>query len=254
MIDAVPKSSPGEVGQLFRGALRLVQPASGHRAGTDAVLLAAACPAGARRVVDLGCGVGTVGLRAAQITGGDVRLVDNSPEILAFCAENIALNCLGTRVSAVAADCLAKGFPASETGLANWADVVLTNPPFDDAATVRRSPDPLKAAAHVLMGALDGWVRAALKCLAPKGDLVMIHRADALAPILAALAGRFGGVRLRFVHPRAGAPAHRLLVRAQKGSRAPLSVLPPLVLHGASGAFLDEAAALHEGSAALSWG
>ena len=47
------------------GALRVLQPLSGYRAGVDAVLLAAAAPldAGrAARVLDCGAGVGTVGL------------------------------------------------------------------------------------------------------------------------------------------------------------------------------------------------
>ena len=170
----------------------------------------------------------------------------------AFCRENIALNAKD-RARLVTADILARGFPGAEPGLAGWADVVLTNPPFVAAGTVRRSPSALKAAAHVLEGALDDWLRAALKCLAPKGKVVVIHRADAVPILLAGLAGRFGDVRLRFVHPRADAPAHRLLVQATRGSRAPLTVLPPLILHGPDGAFTPEAAAIHAGTAALGW-
>ncbi len=46
------------------GQLRLRQPRGGHRAGHDAILLAAATPArSGDRVVDLGAGVGAPGLR-----------------------------------------------------------------------------------------------------------------------------------------------------------------------------------------------
>ena len=43
------------------GRLKLLQPVKGHRAGHDAILLAAAAPA-ARHAVDLGAGIGTAGL------------------------------------------------------------------------------------------------------------------------------------------------------------------------------------------------
>lgn len=246
-------SSPPPDG-LFGNALRLHQPPRGHRAGTDAVLLAAAVPGGARRIVDLGCGVGTVGLRVAQMLPAEVRLIDNSAEILEYCRRNIVENGLSDRVSCMEADCLARGFPQGQSGLAGWADTVLTNPPFALPGETRRSPDPLKAKAHVLAGTLEGWVKAALKCLAPRGQIVMIHRADALPALLATLPGRFGGTTVRFIHPRAGEPAHRLLLSATRGSRAPLMVLPPLVLHTADGTFTPEAAALHSGAAALDWG
>ena len=49
------------------GKLRLKQPKRGHRAGHDAVLLAAATPAKpGERVVDLGAGVGVAGLAVAS--------------------------------------------------------------------------------------------------------------------------------------------------------------------------------------------
>ena len=47
---------------LLGGRLMLTQPRTGHRAGHAALLLAALAPAQARRIVDLGAGVGTAGL------------------------------------------------------------------------------------------------------------------------------------------------------------------------------------------------
>jgi tRNA1(Val) A37 N6-methylase TrmN6 len=63
----------------------------------------------------------------------------------------------------------------------------------------------------------------------------MIWRADGLAQVLAALEANFGGIAVMPVHGRAGAPAIRVLVRASKGSRAPLTLLPGLDLNDASG-------------------
>ncbi|KAF0230372.1 MAG: methyltransferase [Beijerinckiaceae bacterium] len=80
---------------------------------------------------------------------------------------------------------------------------------------------------------------------------MLIHRADALPELMEACGRRLGAVHLRFVHPEAEAPAIRVLVSARKGSRAPLVVLPPLVLHGPEGRFTDTAARLHAGQMRL---
>ena len=58
------------------GGLRLRQLKSGHRAGHDAMLLAAATPARGNRVADLGAGVGAAGLAVARRAGIDLVLVE----------------------------------------------------------------------------------------------------------------------------------------------------------------------------------
>ena len=132
--------------------------------------------------------------------------------------------------------------------------MVLSKPKLFDEARGQKKKITKKNNAHVLQGGLDAWVKSALRCLAPRGQLVLIHRADALADILAALERRFGDVHLRFVQPRQDAPAIRVLVRATLASRGPLVVLPPLNLQGDDGAFTPRCAAIHEGTATLDWG
>ena len=82
----------------------------------------------------------------------------------------------------------------------------------------------------------------------------MIHRADRLADLLALLAAKAGSFQIRPVHPFADAPAKRVLVRAVKTGKAPLVLLPPLVLHDRSGAkHTPEAEAILRGEAGLAW-
>lgn len=234
---------------LFAGNLKLVQPKTGHRAGTDAVLLAAATPPDARRIADLGASTGLVGLRAAQMNPeASALLIERDAEMARLAAGNVVRNGLSERVTIRQVDAFAL---AGEADLREAFDAVLTNPPFFRPGEIRVSPNLQRAGAHVLEASLDDWVRNAVTILAPKGQLLVIHRADALGEVLAACARRIGGVRLRFIHPEAGAPAIRVLLAGRKGSRAPLLVLPPLVLHGADGAFAPEASALHRGEARL---
>src|SRR5258707_1258375 len=66
------------------GRLRLRQPKSGHRAGHDAMLLAAATPAhSGDRVVDLGAGVGAAGLAVARRVAGIELVLVEIDEVLA---------------------------------------------------------------------------------------------------------------------------------------------------------------------------
>ncbi|MCA3655551.1 MAG: methyltransferase, partial [Methylobacterium sp.] len=134
-------------------------------------------------------------------------------------------------------------------------DAVLTNPPFFSAHRMRLSPT--KAGAHALDAndgaSLEAWIRRAASILKPRGQLLMIHRADSVEAVLAAMRGRLGSLRLRFIHPRAGEDAIRLLVQGVKGSRGPLAIGSPLVLHEADGRFTAEAQAIHEGRARITF-
>jgi tRNA1(Val) A37 N6-methylase TrmN6 len=240
---------------ILGGRLRLRQTRDGHRVGLDAILLAAAAGAPAARLVDVGAGVGAVGLALLQrwpaATGA---LIEIDPELAALAEENAALNDLADRARVVVADALdAKSRRAA--GLADEAaDLVVTNPPYLAAEAARPSPDPRRARAHVAgagAAALAGWVVACLALVKPGGRFVMIHRADALPALLPAFAGRLGDLALRPVHPRADAPAIRLLISGTKGSKAPLHVLPGLTLHEADGAAAPLAAAIQRGEATL---
>jgi tRNA1(Val) A37 N6-methylase TrmN6 len=234
---------------LFAGRLTVLQPAKGHRAGTDAVLLAASVPPEARRIADLGAASGAVGCGAALYNpDAHATLIEREPALVALARDTIALNRMAARVITREADAFRLG---SEPDLREAFDCVLSNPPFFEARTVRASPTAGRASAHVLEGTLDDWVKNAVTILAPKGELGMIHRADALEALLAAFSRRLGAIRLRCVHPDTGSPAIRVLIFGRKGSRAPLTIVPPLVLHGADGRFLEAAAAIHAGEARL---
>ncbi|WP_131115842.1 tRNA1(Val) (adenine(37)-N6)-methyltransferase [Lichenihabitans psoromatis] len=255
----------GEVGQdlggapditltaLLDGRLSVYQPCVGHKAGTDAILLAAAAPdLGQGTFVDVGSGVGTVGLlvalRQPDTTG---LLLERGPVVADLARRNVALNDMGDRLRVLEAD-LFDG--ATRGTLRDKADLVITNPPFFLAGRSRVSPHPGKAAAHVLDAGPgeqhDGhghWLRAALSLLGPHGRLLMIHRPEALPYLLAAATGRLGEIRIMPIHARAGDPAIRILMMGTRGSRAPLTIADRFVLHGVGGAFTPAAAAVHRG-------
>jgi tRNA1(Val) A37 N6-methylase TrmN6 len=243
---------------LLGGKLRLKQPRGGHRVGHDAILLAAACPARAgERVLDLGAGVGAAGLSLARrVEGTEIALVEVDPVLAGLAAENARLNGLETRVSSMVLDVAAPAHAFAAAGLApETAARVLMNPPFNDPARQRASIDPQRRLAHVRSGGtLPAWVKTAARLLRPRGTLTMIWRADGLAEVLQALAFAFGAATVLPVHPGEREAAIRVLVRATKASRAPLVLLPGLVLNDASGRPTAQAEAVLRGDAVLPLG
>jgi tRNA1(Val) A37 N6-methylase TrmN6 len=233
--------------------LVLRQNRAGHRVGLDAVLLAAAAGTlPARRIVDVGAGVGAVGLALARrFPHAEVELVEIDAETAGLARDNAERNGIAARV--VVADVL-KAAERRAAGLVDGAaDLVVTNPPFLTALTARVSPDPARRRAHALEGedGLGLWIKASLALLAPGGRFAMIHRADALPAIFSAIARRLGDVAARPVYPRAGEDAIRVLVTGCKGSRAPARLAPPLTLHEADGGATAEAREVHAGRARL---
>jgi tRNA1(Val) A37 N6-methylase TrmN6 len=87
--------------------------------------------------------------------------------------------------------------------------------------------------------------------LQPKGTLVVVHRADRLDELLAALRGKVGEITVFPLWPKAGRPAKRVLVRARKGVATPLALLPGLVLHEDDGRYTPIAQAVLRDGAAL---
>ena len=240
---------------VLGGRLRVKQPRRGHRVGYDAILLAAACPARAgERVVDLGAGVGAAGLALAlRVDGSKVTLVEMDAGLAALAAENARANGLSGRVHSVVLDVAAPARAFAAAGLGpDSVDRVLMNPPFNDPARQRASPDHRRRLAHAGPGGtLAAWTKTAARLLRARRTLTLIWRTDGLAEVLRALDPAFGAAAVLPIHPRPGEPAIRILVRATKASRAPLALLPGLVLNDPSGRPTVAAESVLRGGAAL---
>jgi tRNA1(Val) A37 N6-methylase TrmN6 len=238
----------------LNGQVRLRQGAGGYRAGMDAALLAAACDAGeGQNVLDAGAGVGAV-LLAAAVRRPGARFVglERDGAALELARANIALNGLEARVQVQAGDVEA---PLKTCGLVpGQFDAALANPPFFDDERALRGPAPAKRGAWIADGGLAAWTDFLTLAVREGGSITLIHRADRLGDILALFARRAGSFQVRPVHPFADAPASRVLVRAIRAGRAPLRLLPPLVLHPRAGPkHTPEAEAVFRGEAAIDW-
>jgi len=256
------ESEPAETLDLaLGGRVRLYQPRKGYRAGLDAALLAAAVELGAtERALEAGCGPGAALLQvawrtqAAEFTGPHLIGVERDPAALGFVQRNIALNGQAARVQAICGDIRTPLSKLAPDLALSPIDAVFANPPFFDDPASLRGPAPERRDAYIAEGGLEAWTAFLLKAVRQGGRITLVHRADRLADLFAALGQGAGSFRVRPVQPFSDQPAKRVLVRAVKGGKAPLVLLPPLVLHARDGAkHTAEAEAILRGEAGLPW-
>ncbi len=240
-----------EATAVLGGQVTLLQPIKGFRVAIDSLLLAAAAaPPERAQVLDAGCGVGAAALcllnRRPDLT---LLGLESQPELAALATSNARTNRQEAHFSALCCD-LAR-LPAQVRARSfDWA---ISNPPYFAEGKGGASPMDGKSQANQ-EGALDleGWLDAILRRLVPGGGLTLVHRADRLPDLLAALQARCGAITILPLWPKAGQPAKRVIVAARKTARSPARLLPGLVLHEADGSFTASAEAILRDSAPLS--
>ena len=232
----------GDEGGTVVGTARLVPAGAGEfRIGRMAVLAA-----------HRGQGVGAA-LLAAAVRRPEARFtgMERDAGYRAFAEQNIELNCLSERVSVREGDV---ALPFSKFSRIAF-DAVIANPPFFDDEKALRAPSPARRSAWIADAGLPGWTAFLLKAVRERGTITVIHRADRLGDLLALLGEKAGSFKVRPIHPFADAPAKRVLIRCVKTGKAPLQVLPALVMHERGGKrHTDEAEAILRGKADLPWG
>ncbi len=253
----MPLATPLETTEdaFLGGALNILQPREGPRAGLDAVFLAAACPAASgQRVLDAGTGSGIVALAVARrMADAMVTGVEIDTRLVRLAEMNAARNGLGDRAAFVPGDVTGPAAALQAAGLAlEGFDHVLANPPFLNIGEARLPPEPMRRRAHALApDELARWVKCLAAFCRPKGTATIVHRADALLRLLGQLEGRFGGLTVYPLYPREGEPASRILIHGRKGSRAGVTLARGMVLHGADNGFTPAASAILRDGARL---
>lgn len=239
---------------ILGGRVRLKQPRRGYRVNVDTILLAASLMQvrAGDRIVELGCGVGGALIAMAKSFDGAGAVflgIERECAYANLARENVAQNGLTQTTTILEADGLDS---ARDVGV---FDHVLFNPPYDYEGE-GRAPIESRQAAYIADRPIEDWIKLWSNRMAANADFTLIQRARRLPEILAALEGRLGGVQIYPVRPHARAEASRIIVRAKKGSRAPLRLLPGLDLHaiGASEAkYTPEAEAILQGQARIAF-
>lgn len=240
---APPPDGDEETVDRLAGDWRIVQLRRGHRFSADDLLTAwtaARARPAARRLLDLGAGIGSVGLLALWRLGPAARLtmVEAQAVSAALARRSVALNDLGARVT------------VHEGDLRDWRDrtrhdLVTGSPPYIPPARGVASPHPQRAAARLeLRGDVFDYCRAGAGALDEDGAFVFCHAASDPRPERAAVRAGLVVTARRDVHFR-----HRLgptIALFTCAFRGPRDDPPPLVIRDAGGHWTDEYLALRE--------
>lgn len=218
---------------LLNGKIVLAQPRKGYRAGSDAVLLAAAVPAiGGDEVLDVGAGVGAASLCLAwRCQTSKVTAFDSSRSFIKLAAHNASINNLSRSIQTINGD--VKSPPAAIKD--QLFSHVMTNPPFYPVGHVTPSSVSKKANSHIESVPLVLWVDFCIKRCKPKGTVTILQRADRLALLLSALISRVGDITIFPLWSAQNKPAKRIIVQARVGSNGPTNLMPGIVMHHSRG-------------------
>jgi tRNA1Val (adenine37-N6)-methyltransferase len=191
---------------LLGGKLRLLQPRVGYRINIDSLLLVGF--AGERRVervIDLGAGVGALGLLAlARGIAKRALLLEAEPMLAELARRNLASSGFAGEV---------RQHDVSQAKLhETGVPLVLCNPPYYPAHSHRPAQSAAKAAAR--SGDVTPFLRAAAGAISRKtGRALFSYPAPQLPELLASAAAfELVAKRLRLVHARDDEPARLALI------------------------------------------
>jgi tRNA1Val (adenine37-N6)-methyltransferase len=211
---------------------KIFQRRNGHRHSTDDLLTAwyALEQVTPRRALDLGTGIGTVGLlMVSAVPALALTCIEAQDISYRFLTENIAANEVGGRVHALHGD-------LRELSLGETFPLVTGSPPYFDPRAGIVPADSQKAHARFeLRGDVSDYARAAKLHLAPDGMFVFCFpHAQAERAVAAVHAANFSIVKRRDVIPRAGLAPLFGLYACTLGTHPEL-VEPPFVVRDAAG-------------------
>jgi tRNA1Val (adenine37-N6)-methyltransferase len=236
-------------GHLLDGRVLYRQPAAGFRSGIEPVLLAASVPAQpGDHVLEAGSGAGAALLcLTVRVAGVRATGVEMQPAMAELAAANAASNGF-TDIRIISGRIETAPLP-------DGFDHAMANPPYHRAeGTI--SPDVDKETAKRAPAMLIGrWIERLGAALRHRGSLTLSVPAGLVPMCLQAMTeSRCPCTAILPLWPKTERPAKLVLLRGIKGARAPMQVLPGLVLHRADGSYTDAAQTILRDAAALKLG
>jgi len=233
-------------GHLLDGRVLYRQPVAGFRSGIEPVLLAAAVPAQpGEHVLEAGSGAGAALLcLTLRVPGVYATGVEMQPPMAELAAANAASN--GFSDIRIIAERI-------ETApLPDGFDHAMANPPYhqpEGSISPDADKETAKRASAILIGR---WIERLGAALRHRGSLTLSVPAGLVPTCLQAMAkSRCPCTAILPLWPKAERPAKLVLLRAIKGARVPMQILPGLVLHRADGSYTDAAQRILRSAGAL---
>lgn len=242
--DGRPLAGPFESLDRIVGDWSLFQLKGGHRFSTDDLLtawLSGQASPDALQLLDMGAGIGSVGLMALWLRppAARLRMVEAQWVSHQLAKKTIAFNGLGDRIDAQHGDL--RAIEAISAPEARYT-AVTGSPPYIPVGKGVLSPHPQRAACRMeLRGDVFDYAAAAARVLAPGGSLSLCHAADDPRPEAAiAAAGLCLWARIDVRFRRGRRPTIALFCAGWGEKPAGLGLPTGLVIREDDGEFTEE--------------
>ncbi len=224
----------------FIHKLKVHQPSSGYRFSLEPFLLSSFLNIiNEKRIVDLGSGVGIIGL-ILSLRYKDVKVVgvEIQKELHDLAIKNIKENGLSERMEDILGDFRTPAEYFDRTSF----DIAVSNPPYRPLGAGRLNKEEKRSVArHEIMGGALDVIDAAHFVLRSKGKLFMIYSAERSSDLIFMLKDNgFEPKRMRFVHTKRDRNADMVIVEAVLGGGAGMKVISPLIIYGEDNKYTDE--------------
>lgn len=228
------------IDDLQRNHYKIIQNPGRFCFGMDAVLLSGFARARqGDRVIDLGTGTGIIPIlmeaktKAEKFTGLEIQ-----PDSADMARRSVRMNGLEKKIEIITGDIKEA---ESLFGAASF-DVVTSNPPYMTEHHGLTNPEAPKAIArHEILCTLEDVISQSSRLLKPGGNLFMVHRPFRLVDIFVLLREyKLEPKRLKLVYPFADKEPNMVLIEANRGGRARMTVEKPLIVYKEQGVYTEE--------------
>jgi tRNA1(Val) A37 N6-methylase TrmN6 len=230
--DRIPKIIVFKEAKLF-----LYQPSNGYRYNSDSIFLydfiRSFDPKG--EILDVGCGVGIVGLLAARDFSVKMTAIDKQKQMTEYAARNYDANDLNVEVHTA-------DFADFDVG--EKYDYIVSNPPFYDSAVTQSNNEQINIARYTHHLPINTFVKSAKRLLKQKAYLIFCYDAKQIDKVLFELkVAKLNPEVIRFVHPKIDREAKIALIAARANSKSMVRVLPPMIVFDDESNYMPDAQA-----------
>lgn len=216
--------------EFLNRRIKVQQAEKGFRAGMDAVFLAAAVSdvKVGQDVLEVGCatGVALFCLHHRLRVKANYVGIDVQEDLVKMARNGNDLNKLEDKVHFIVEDI----FNPSDDFKQLKFDHILTNPPFYEKGSLTRSDNEQRVKSFEEKHDLKEWIEACRKKLKPKGEFTIIHQAERLPDIMAAMNRYFGRIEVFPLFTKQGEVAKRVIVKGKIDHKGGAKLYPGMVL------------------------
>lgn len=228
------------IDDLQRNHYRIIQDSDRFCFGMDAVLLSGFARAKeGDKVLDLGTGTGIIPiLMEAKTKAFRLYGLEIQPDSADMARRSVKLNGLEKKIEIITGDIK----EADSFFDAASFDVITCNPPYMTEHHGLTNPEAPKAIArHELLCTLEDVIRISSRLLKPGGNFFMVHRPFRLVDIMVLLREyKLEPKRMKLVYPFVDKEPNMVLIEANRGGRARMTVEKPLIVYKEPGIYTDE--------------